>query len=63
LRDCFIYERNMTNSNANKLKVNINGATKSCTHLTICVDILTGSYGEYIDSFSDFLGVRIFYLS
>jgi len=53
----------MTNSNANKLKVNINGATKSCTHLTICVDILTGSYGEYIDSFSDFLGVRIFYLS
>jgi len=38
--------------------VNVDGATRGCPSLASCATIFRGSRGEYVGSFSAFLGVQ-----
>jgi len=40
------------------VKVNTNDAARGCSGFSACAFIFGGSKGEYIDSFSSFLGVQ-----
>jgi len=40
------------------VKVNTDGGARGCPGFAACTCIFRGSRGEYIDSFSSFLGVQ-----